>query len=70
MTPSTCKPDRVLFRYFENDKKPLTNWLTIEIFGVLLGGFISGALSGRLKLKVEKSPGSTTRGGGFSICLL
>ncbi|MEZ4999150.1 MAG: hypothetical protein R2727_00025 [Bacteroidales bacterium] len=22
--------------YFENDKKPLANWLTIEIFGVLL----------------------------------
>lgn len=42
--------------YFENDRKPITNWLTIEIFGVILGGFISGALSGRLKLKVEKSP--------------
>ena len=43
-------------KYFEDGKKPLTNWLSIEIFGVIVGGLISGALSGRLKLKVEKSP--------------
>jgi uncharacterized protein len=43
-------------KYFEGNQKPLTNWLVIEIFGVLAGGFISGALSGRLKLKIEKSP--------------
>ena len=43
-------------KYFEDGKKPLTNWLSLEIFGVIVGGLISGALSGRLKLKVEKSP--------------
>ena len=43
-------------KYFENGKKPLTNWLALEIFGVVAGGLISGAVSGRLKLKVEKSP--------------
>ena len=43
-------------KYFEGGKKPLTNWLSLEIFGVVAGGLISGALSGRLKLKVEKSP--------------
>lgn len=43
-------------KYFEEGKKPLTNWLTIEMFGIVAGGFISGAISGRLKLKVEKSP--------------
>lgn len=43
-------------KYFEEGKKPMKNWLTIEIFGVVAGGFISGAVSGRLKLKVEKSP--------------
>src|SRR4030043_462713 len=42
--------------YFEDGRKPLTNWLTLEIFGIVAGGFISGAVSGRLKLKVEKSP--------------
>jgi len=43
-------------KYFEEDKKPMTNWLVLEIFGIVAGGFISGAVSGRLKLKIEKSP--------------
>lgn len=43
-------------KYFENGKKPLNNWLTFEIFGVVAGGFISGAISKRLKFKIEKSP--------------
>ena len=49
-------------KYFENGKKPVTNWLTLEIFGVVAGGFLSGAISRRLKFKVEKSPSiSNTR---------
>ncbi|MBK8882424.1 MAG: YeeE/YedE family protein [Bacteroidales bacterium] len=43
-------------KYFENGKKPLNNWLTFEILGVVAGGFISGAVSNRLKFKIEKSP--------------
>ena len=43
-------------KYFEDGKKPLTNWLSLEIFGIVAGGLISGAVSGRLKLRVEKSP--------------
>jgi uncharacterized protein len=43
-------------RYFSDGKKPIKDWLVLEIAGVLAGGFISGAVSGRLKLKVEKSP--------------
>lgn len=49
-------------KYFENGQKPLRNWLTFEIFGVIAGGFISGAISGRLKFRIEKSPSiSNTR---------
>ena len=43
-------------KYFENGESPLKNWLVLEIFGMVLGGFISGALAHRLKFKVEKSP--------------
>ena len=43
-------------KYFENGERPLKNWLTFEIFGMVLGGFISGALTHRLKFKIEKSP--------------
>ncbi|MBN1790193.1 MAG: YeeE/YedE family protein [Bacteroidales bacterium] len=43
-------------KYFEEGQKPLFNWLTMIIFGVLAGGFISGAVSKRLQFKIEKSP--------------
>jgi uncharacterized membrane protein YedE/YeeE len=42
-------------KYFENGDHPLKNWLSFELLGMVLGGFISGALSHRLKFKVEKS---------------
>lgn len=31
-------------------------WIVIMFFGVMLGGFLSGAAAGRLKLQVEKGP--------------
>ncbi|MFA9391475.1 MAG: YeeE/YedE thiosulfate transporter family protein [Prolixibacteraceae bacterium] len=37
------------------------NWLVLEMMGVLVGGFLSGALAGRLKLKVEHSPKITSK---------
>jgi len=43
-------------KYFEDGKKPLQNWLTLEILGVIAGGFISGAVSKRLRFRIEKSP--------------
>jgi uncharacterized membrane protein YedE/YeeE len=43
-------------KYFQDGKKPVMNWLSIELLGLLIGGFISGAVSGRLKLKIDKSP--------------
>ena len=43
-------------QYFKNGESPLKNWLFLEVIGMVLGGFLSGALSGRLKIKIEKSP--------------
>jgi len=43
-------------KYFENGEKPLKNWLALEVLGMVLGGFLSGALAHRLKFTVEKSP--------------
>ena len=34
---------------------PMKTWLVFEMTGVLVGGFLSGAFAGRLKLKVEHS---------------
>jgi uncharacterized protein len=40
---------------------PMKTWLVFEMMGVLVGGFLSGAFAGRLKLKVEHSPKITSR---------
>lgn len=48
-------------KYFEDGRKPLIGWLPFEVIGILVGGFISGAVSGRLKLKIEKSPSISVR---------
>ena len=47
--------------YFQEKKSPIKNWLVFEVLGVFVGGFFSGALSGRLKFQVEKSPGISVR---------
>jgi len=47
--------------YKEAHPKPMKSWLVFEMLGVLVGGFLSGALSGRLKLKVEHSPKITSK---------
>ena len=39
---------------------PLKSWLALEVLGVLIGGFISGAISGRLKITVDKGPRITS----------
>ena len=56
VNPSHVENSMHYSKYFEDGRKPITNWLTLEIFGIVAGGFISGAVSGRLKMKVEKSP--------------
>jgi len=48
-------------KYFENGESPLKNWLALEVFGMVLGGFISGAISHRLKFRIEKSPKISNR---------
>lgn len=40
---------------------PLMNWLVFEVTGVLVGAFLSGLISNRLNLKLEKGPHTTTK---------
>jgi uncharacterized membrane protein YedE/YeeE len=47
--------------YLETHPNPLKEWLVFQMMGVIVGGFISGAIAGRLKFKVEKSPKITSR---------
>ncbi|HBL31253.1 MAG TPA: hypothetical protein DD490_30875 [Acidobacteria bacterium] len=41
---------------------PLKDWLVFEVLGVLVGGFLSGLLAGRVQRGVEKGPRISTRG--------
>jgi uncharacterized membrane protein YedE/YeeE len=41
---------------------PLKAWLVFEVLGVLVGGFLSGALAGRLSRTVEKGARISVRG--------
>ena len=45
----------------EHSGSPMKNWLVFQVLGVLVGGFVSGAVAGRLKFKVEHSPKITSR---------
>ncbi|MGE5234647.1 MAG: YeeE/YedE thiosulfate transporter family protein [Acidobacteriota bacterium] len=40
---------------------PLKSWLVFEILGVLVGGFLSGALAGRVHRTIEKGPSVSVR---------
>ncbi|RPI17705.1 MAG: hypothetical protein EHM58_08065, partial [Ignavibacteriae bacterium] len=46
----------------DGTKSPLKDWLVFEVLGVLAGGFISGALAGRIKRTTEKGPRISVRG--------
>lgn len=40
----------------EHPEGPMKSWLVFQVLGVVVGAFLSGALAGRLKFKVEHSP--------------
>ncbi len=42
--------------YFTSESSPLNSWLVYLVLGVIFGGFFSGAMSGRLKFKIEHGP--------------
>jgi len=44
-----------------HEGNPMKTWLVFEMLGVIVGGFLSGAIAGHLKLKVEHSPKITSR---------
>ena len=61
VSPSHVASSEFYSKYAGEGKKPLNSWLVFEVLGVLVGGFLSGALAGRLKFKIEHSPKITSK---------
>jgi uncharacterized protein len=56
VAPDHAKKSAYYSQFLSDEESPMNNWLVFEVLGVLAGAFFSGALWGRLKIKVEHSP--------------
>jgi uncharacterized membrane protein YedE/YeeE len=50
-----------LLKMAGGDKNPLDDWIVPVFFGALLGGFVSGARNGRLRLTTTRGPNISDR---------
>lgn len=61
VAPAHAENSTYYSKFLSDDKSPMNSWLVFEVIGILAGALLSGALSGRLKFKVEHSPKITSR---------
>lgn len=61
VSPEYSEGSNFFSKYLDREHLPIKSWLAFEVLGVLIGGVISGAFAGRLKLKVEHSPKITSK---------
>jgi hypothetical protein len=61
VTPERARHNEFYAEYLGSGAvNPLRNWLVFEVIGLFAGGFISGALAGRVRRTVEKGPAIST----------
>jgi len=61
VAPKHAEENAYYNKFIEKGESPMNNWLVFETLGILMGAFLSGALTGRIKLKVQHSPKITSR---------
>ena len=61
VAPSYAKSSDYYARYYNEKENPMKNWLVFETIGILVGGFLSGALSGRVRWRLQHSPKITSK---------
>ena len=61
VAPNHTESSEYYSKYVGGDKSPMKSWLVFQVLGVMVGGFLSGAISGRLTWKVEHSPKITSK---------
>lgn len=61
IVPSHVDTTPYLLEMAGGDRNPLDNWVVFMIFGLLIGGFTSGWLHGRLKIETNGGPRVSVR---------
>jgi len=56
VAPSHTEKNAYLVDLLRGGGNPLDNWLVFEILGVIVGGFASGLMAGRVKVETFKGP--------------
>lgn len=61
ITPEHAEHNEYYHKVLGEDKNPMNDWLVFELLGILAGAFFSGSISGRVKFRVQHSPGISSR---------
>lgn len=61
VAPEYAENSRYYHKYYDEESNPMNNWLVYETIGILAGAFLSGALSGRTKFRIQHAPHITPR---------
>ncbi len=61
IAPEHTEKSAFYSKYTKEEASPMKSWLVYEVLGILIGGFISGTISGRLKWKIEHMPKITAK---------
>jgi uncharacterized membrane protein YedE/YeeE len=59
--PAHASSNAFYARYLDGSVSPLKDWLVFEIIGVIIGGFASALLAGRVRWTTERGPGISDR---------
>ena len=60
VAPKYAERSEYYGKYYDEDKNPMNNWLMFETIGILAGAFLSGAISGRARFRVQHPPHITS----------
>lgn len=61
VAPKHAETSGYYSQFLKGNESPMNNWLVYEALGVILGAFLSGALTGRIKWRVQHSPKITSK---------